>query len=136
MHEEFLLRISVSCHQEGLSSLCDLFLWTLLLQLTFLLVYCGNIRNETLSYPPHDHTHHILVSFNNSYFPFFLNIDSLEKEILDRYLDVVLKGNKDGLKVLCDSYLFFSQFLEVFGLWIRFMQLSCIYSNSLTHKPQ
>lgn len=23
----------------------------------------------------------------------------LEKEILDRYLDVVLKGNKDGLKV-------------------------------------
>lgn len=24
---------------------------------------------------------------------------SLEKEILDRYLDVVLKGNKDGLKV-------------------------------------
>lgn len=24
---------------------------------------------------------------------------SLEKEILDRYLEVVLKGNKDGLKV-------------------------------------
>ena len=24
----------------------------------------------------------------------------LEKEILDRYLDVVLKGNKDGLKVI------------------------------------
>lgn len=26
---------------------------------------------------------------------------SLEKEILDRYLEVVLKGNKDGLKVSC-----------------------------------
>ncbi|MCD7472882.1 Arp2/3 complex subunit, actin nucleation center [Datura stramonium] len=26
--------------------------------------------------------------------------DGLEKEILDRYLDVVLKGNKDGLKKL------------------------------------
>lgn len=28
---------------------------------------------------------------------------SLEKEILDRYLDVVLKGNKDGLKVRYQS---------------------------------
>lgn len=30
----------------------------------------------------------------------FLFVNSLEKEILERYLDVVLKGNKDGLKVI------------------------------------
>jgi len=30
----------------------------------------------------------------------------LEKEILDRYLDVVLKGNKDGLKVIYMHYIF------------------------------
>jgi len=29
-----------------------------------------------------------------------LPLTRLEKEILDRYLDVVLKGNKDGLKVI------------------------------------
>ena len=29
-----------------------------------------------------------------------LHFARLEKEILDRYLDVVLKGNKDGLKVI------------------------------------
>jgi hypothetical protein len=31
----------------------------------------------------------------------------LEKEILDRYLDVVLKGNKDGLKVICTKLYFY-----------------------------
>ena len=30
----------------------------------------------------------------------------LEKEILDRYLDVDLKGNKDGLKVIYMHYIF------------------------------
>ncbi|KAL9330963.1 hypothetical protein ACSQ67_000573 [Phaseolus vulgaris] len=37
-----------------------------------------------------------LVNLYSSSIPFF----RLEKEILDRYLDVVLKGNKDGLKKL------------------------------------
>lgn len=32
-------------------------------------------------------------------FVVFFIFYSLEKEILDRYLEVVLKGNKDGLKV-------------------------------------
>jgi hypothetical protein len=31
----------------------------------------------------------------------------LEKEILDRYLDVVLKGNKDGLKVIYMQFYFY-----------------------------
>jgi len=31
----------------------------------------------------------------------------LEKEILDRYLDVVLKGNRDGLKVNLGFFFFF-----------------------------
>lgn len=34
---------------------------------------------------------------------FFFPPFSLEKEILDRYLEVVLKGNKDGLKVRSES---------------------------------
>lgn len=34
---------------------------------------------------------------------FFSPPFSLEKEILDRYLEVVLKGNKDGLKVRSES---------------------------------
>jgi len=34
-----------------------------------------------------------------------LPLTRLEKEILDRYLDVVLKGNKDGLKVIYRLFL-------------------------------
>jgi hypothetical protein len=45
----------------------------------------------------------VFVCFQNkvgkSDFFFSVLIFRLEKEILDRYLDVVLKGNKDGLKV-------------------------------------
>lgn len=40
----------------------------------------------------------LLVTFRIAYLTHHL-FNSLEKEILDRYLEVVLKGNKDGLKV-------------------------------------
>lgn len=46
-----------------------------------------------------------IVGYRSNTCPCYLN--SLEKEILDRYLEVVLKGNKDGLKVI---------FLSLFSL--------------------
>lgn len=40
------------------------------------------------------------ILYINEIFIFYFQFPfSLEKEILDRYLEVVLKGNKDGLKV-------------------------------------
>ena len=45
-----------------------------------------------------------MVNLYSSSIPFF----RLEKEILDRYLDVVLKGNKDGLKVSLGMFFSFA----------------------------
>lgn len=41
----------------------------------------------------------VLFFSENLWARLFSSFVSLEKEILDRYLEVVLKGNKDGLKV-------------------------------------
>ena len=58
-----------------------------------------------------------------------LSLTRLEKEILDRYLDVVLKGNKDGLKVIYRLFLdeivvvllmFFPCIVVVIGLQLSF----------------
>jgi len=58
-----------------------------------------------------------------------LPLTRLEKEILDRYLDVVLKGNKDGLKVIYRLFLdeivvvllmFFPCIVVVIGLQLSF----------------
>lgn len=42
---------------------------------------------------------HIVLSGGSTMYPGLPS--RLEKEILDRYLEVVLKGNRDGLKVKC-----------------------------------
>lgn len=60
----------------------------------------------------------------------------LEKEILDRYLDVVLKGNKDGLKVIywhVILLIFYPCIVVVIGLQLLVFSFE-IYDKSFLSK--
>ena len=53
---------------------------------------------------------------------------SLEKEILDRYLEVVLKGNKDGLKVTFELQVLQFRRIKIHRLLLIFFGLDLVAS--------
>jgi len=52
----------------------------------------------------------------------------LEKEILDRYLEVVLKGNKDGLKVTFELQVLQFRRIKILRLLLIFFGLDLVAS--------